>query len=253
MTRDGGVMTGIIMAGRTGAAFAAQLGTMQVNEEIDALQTMGIPPMEFLVLPRMLALMLMMPLLCVYADMMGMLAGLLIGTGLLDLSVVEYVNETRKAVHLVDFGLGLGKSVVFGALVALAGCLRGMQCGRSASAVGPRRPPPWSRALSGSSPPMGCLRSLPSDSASNGQGASSYATTGTAHYDQRSDHGLREFRDSTRPEFQHPARKSSSLWAAAAVARVRCCAISSGSCRPPKARCGMMARASGRPPETASA
>ena len=105
MTREmGAVMTGIIMAGRTGAAFAAQLGTMQVNEEIDALQTMGIPPMEFLVLPRMLALMLMMPLLCVYADMMGMLAGLLIGTGLLDLSLVEYVNETRKAVHLVDFG-----------------------------------------------------------------------------------------------------------------------------------------------------
>jgi phospholipid/cholesterol/gamma-HCH transport system permease protein len=137
MTREmGAVMTGIIMAGRTGAAFAAQLGTMQVNEEIDALSTMGIPAMEFLVLPRMLALMLMMPLLCVYADMMGILAGLLIGTGLLDMSLVEYVNETRKAVHLVDFGLGLSKSVVFGALVALAGCLRGMQCGRSASAVG---------------------------------------------------------------------------------------------------------------------
>jgi phospholipid/cholesterol/gamma-HCH transport system permease protein len=137
MTREMGcVMTGIIMAGRTGAAFAAQLGTMQVNEEIDALQTMGIPPMEFLVLPRMLALMLMMPLLCVYADLLGMLAGLLIGTGLLNLSLVEYVNETRKAVHLIDLGLGLGKSVIFGALVALAGCLRGMQCGRSASAVG---------------------------------------------------------------------------------------------------------------------
>ena len=137
MTREMGcVMTGIIMAGRTGAAFAAQLGTMQVNEEIDALQTMGIPAMEFLVLPRMLALMLMMPLLCVYADLLGMLAGLLIGTGLLNLSVIEYVNETRKAVHLIDLGLGLGKSVIFGALVALAGCLRGMQCGRSASAVG---------------------------------------------------------------------------------------------------------------------
>ena len=137
MTREmGAVMTGIIMAGRTGAAYAAQLGTMQVNEEIDALSTMGIPAMEFLVLPRMLALMLMMPLLCVYADVLGMLAGLLIGTGLLDLSLVEYVNETRKAVHLVDLGLGLFKSVLFGALVALAGCLRGMQCGRSAAAVG---------------------------------------------------------------------------------------------------------------------
>jgi len=137
MTREmGAVMTGIIMAGRTGAAYAAQLGTMQVNEEIDALSTMGIPAMEFLVLPRMLALMLMMPLLCVYADLLGMGAGLLIGTGLLDLSLVEYLNETRKAVHLTDLGLGLGKSVIFGALVALAGCLRGMQCGRSAAAVG---------------------------------------------------------------------------------------------------------------------
>ena len=137
MTREmGAVMTGVIMAGRTGAAFAAQLGTMQVNEEIDALTTMGIPPMEFLVLPRMLALMLMMPLLCVYADLVGMGAGLLIGTGFLDMSLVEYVNETRQAVHLVDCGLGLFKSVVFGALVALAGCLRGMQSGRSAAAVG---------------------------------------------------------------------------------------------------------------------
>src|SRR5215510_13783910 len=133
MTREMGcVMTGIIMAGRTGAAFAAQLGTMQVNEEIDALQTMGLPAMEFLVLPRMLALMLMMPLLCAYANLMGMLAGLLIGTGLLNLSMIEYINETRRTVHLFDFGLGLGKSVIFGALVALAGCLRGMQCGRSA-------------------------------------------------------------------------------------------------------------------------
>ena len=160
MTREmGAVMTGIIMAGRTGAAFAAQLGTMQVNEEIDALQTMGIPPMEFLVLPRMLALMLMMPLLCVYADLMGMLAGLLIGTGLLNLSVVEYVNETRKAVHLIDFGLGLGKSVVFGALVALRAVCAACSVAGVPRPWAPPRPPPWSRALSGSSPPMGCWRS----------------------------------------------------------------------------------------------
>jgi phospholipid/cholesterol/gamma-HCH transport system permease protein len=137
MTREmGAIMTGVIIAGRTGAAFAAQLGTMQVNEEIDALVTMGIPPMEFLVLPRMLALMLMMPLLCIYADLMGMLAGLLVGNGMLNLSLVEYVNETRHAVDLMDCGLGVFKSAVFGALVALAGCLRGMQCGRSAAAVG---------------------------------------------------------------------------------------------------------------------
>src|SRR5262249_40542251 len=137
MTREmGAIMTGVIMAGRTGAAFAAQLGTMQVNEEIDALTTMGISSMEFLVLPRMLALIVMMPLLCIYANIVGMLAGLLMATGLLNLSLVEYVNELCKAVGLVDVGLGLFKSAIFGALVALAGCLRGMQCGRSAAAVG---------------------------------------------------------------------------------------------------------------------
>ncbi len=130
------VMTGIIMAGRTGASFAAQLGTMQVNEEIDALKTLGISPMEFLVLPRMLALFLMMPLLSLYADLMGILGGLLIGVTMLDLGFMEYFNKTRESVHLNDFWVGLFSAAVFGVLVALAGCLRGMQCGRSASAVG---------------------------------------------------------------------------------------------------------------------
>jgi phospholipid/cholesterol/gamma-HCH transport system permease protein len=137
ITREmGAMMTGVILAGRTGAAFAAQLGTMQVNEETDALITMGIPPMEFLVLPRMLALMLMMPVLCMYADLVGILAGLLVSTTLLHMPLIEYLNETRLAVDLVDCGIGVCKSVVFGALVALAGCLRGMQSGRSAAAVG---------------------------------------------------------------------------------------------------------------------
>ncbi len=132
----GAVMAGIIMAGRTGAAFAAQLGTMQVNEEIDALKTMGISPMEFLVLPRMIALLLMMPLLCLYADLMGILGGLIVGVGMLDLNVIEYYNMTCASVSLKDFWIGLFQGGVFGVLVALAGCLRGMQCGRSASAVG---------------------------------------------------------------------------------------------------------------------
>jgi phospholipid/cholesterol/gamma-HCH transport system permease protein len=132
----GAIMTGIIMAGRTGAAFAAELGTMQVNEEIDALRTLGISPMEFLVLPRMLALALMMPLLCLYSDLMGILGGLVVGVTMLDLSPVVYFNQTRAAVSLNHFWVGLFHSVVFGVLVALAGCLRGMQCGRSASAVG---------------------------------------------------------------------------------------------------------------------
>ncbi len=137
MVREmGAIMTGIIMAGRTGAAFAARLGTMQVNEEIDALKTMGISPMEFLVLPRMLALFLMMPLLTLYADLMGVLGGLLVGVFVLDLNVAEYFNQTRGAIRLTDFWVGLFMGAVFGVLVALSGCLRGIQCGRSASAVG---------------------------------------------------------------------------------------------------------------------
>ena len=130
------IMTGIVMAGRTGAAFAAQLGTMQVNQEIDALKTLGISPMEFLVLPRMLALAVMMPLLCLYANIMGILGGMVVGVGLLDIGFIEYYNETAKAVNLWNLGIGLFSGCVFGVIVALAGCMRGMQCGRSASAVG---------------------------------------------------------------------------------------------------------------------
>ncbi len=132
----GAVMTGIIMAGRTGAAFAAQLGTMQVNEEVDALETLGLSPVGFLVLPRMLALMLMMPLLCIYADVMGILGGMVVGVGMLDLGVIQYVNESRNALNMTHLAVGLFHSFVFGILVALFGCLRGLQCERSASAVG---------------------------------------------------------------------------------------------------------------------
>jgi len=103
----GAIMTGIIMAGRTGAAYAAQLGTMQVNEEIDALKTLGISPMEFLVLPRMLALSLMMPLLCIYADIMGILGGLIVGVVMLDIDPIVYLNETRAAVGLTNVWIGL--------------------------------------------------------------------------------------------------------------------------------------------------
>jgi len=132
----GAVMAGIIMAGRTGAAFAAQLGTMQVNEEIDAFKTLGISPMQYLVLPRMVALALMMPLLCLYADLMGILGGVIVGVGMLDLNIIQYYQQTRASVGLNDFFIGLFQAGVFGILVAVAGCLRGIQCGRSASAVG---------------------------------------------------------------------------------------------------------------------
>ncbi|MDB4444678.1 ABC transporter permease [bacterium] len=132
----GAVMTGIIMAGRTGGAFAAQLGTMEVNEEIDALRTLGVNPMEFLVLPRMLALMVMMPLLCLYADLMGILGGMIVSVGFYGLNGTMYIQRTNAAVGVDDLFIGLFMSAVFGYLVAMAGCLRGMQCGRSASAVG---------------------------------------------------------------------------------------------------------------------
>jgi phospholipid/cholesterol/gamma-HCH transport system permease protein len=137
MARDmGAMMTGIIMAGRTGAAFAAQLGTMEVNEEIDALRTLGISPIEFLVLPRTLALVVMMPLLCCFADLMGIIGGGLACVGLFDLSPQQYFQQTREAVPLQHFAGGLVKSAVYGAVVALAGCHRGLTCGRSAAAVG---------------------------------------------------------------------------------------------------------------------
>lgn len=137
MVREmGAMMTAIIMAGRTGAAFASQLGSMQVNEEIDALKTLGISPMDFLVLPRLLALVLMLPLLCLYADFVGIVGGLLVGVTMLDISFMEYLVQTQSALALHDFFAGLFKSSVFGVLVAIAGCMQGMQCGRSSSSVG---------------------------------------------------------------------------------------------------------------------
>jgi phospholipid/cholesterol/gamma-HCH transport system permease protein len=137
MSREmGAIMTGIIMAGRTGAAFAAQLGTMTVNEEIDALKTLGLSPMEFLVLPRMLALLMMMPLLCIYSDLMGILGGFVVGVGMLDITPELYYNQTIGSLRVTSLAIGVVKCSAFGAVVALSGCLRGMQCGRSSAAVG---------------------------------------------------------------------------------------------------------------------
>lgn len=132
----GALMTAVIISGRTGAAYAAQLGTMNVNSEIDALRTMGIEPMEFLVLPRMLALVVMMPMLGLYANLMGIIGGALVTVNLFDVSLLQYYNETKHAVHLIDLAVGLFKCTTFALLIATAGCMRGLQCGRSASAVG---------------------------------------------------------------------------------------------------------------------
>ena len=137
MVREmGAMMTGIVMAGRTGAAFAAQLGSMKVNQETDALSTMGISPLEFLVLPRVLALCLMMPLLCLYSDLMGILGGMVVGVTMLKLPLLVYYHETAKAVGVGDLIGGVFKGSVYGVLIAISGCLRGMQCGNSSAAVG---------------------------------------------------------------------------------------------------------------------
>lgn len=132
----GAVMAGILMAGRTGASFAAELGIMQTNEEIDALKTLGVNPIDFLVVPRILALIIMLPLLTIYADIMGILGGLLISSGLLGINPIEYWHHTQMAVKLSNVWIGLINSFVFGLVVAIAGCFHGMKCERSAAGVG---------------------------------------------------------------------------------------------------------------------
>lgn len=136
MLREMGVlMTAVVMAGRTGAAYAAQLGTMQTNDEIDAITTLGVSPVEFLVLPRLLALLVMMPLLVIYANLLGMLGGAIVSGGL-GISMLQYINQAREAIAISHITVGLVKSVIFAALIAIAGCRSGLYSGRSSAAVG---------------------------------------------------------------------------------------------------------------------
>ena len=130
------LMTGIILAGRVGAAFAAQLGSMQANEEVDALQSMGLNPMEHLVLPRVLAMTLVAPLLTTYAALVGMLAGLMVAVGIYDVEPLEYLIRCQDSLTLTHVGIGILKGTVYAMLVALAGCRQGLHAGRSAQAVG---------------------------------------------------------------------------------------------------------------------
>jgi phospholipid/cholesterol/gamma-HCH transport system permease protein len=132
----GAIMTGIIMCGRTGAAFAAQLGTMKVNQEIEAFQTFGFSSIEFLVLPRMLALILMMPVLVLFADLISIAGGFFVSSLMLGITPALYLNRTKQSITLASFLLGIFKGAYFGVVVALTGCLRGMQCGTNAAAVG---------------------------------------------------------------------------------------------------------------------
>jgi len=136
MVREMGVvMTAIIMSGRTGAAFAAHLGSMKANQEIDALKTFGFNTFDYLVLPRMLALILMMPLLTIYANLVGILGGMLVGAGV-GIPPTLYWYETLTVVNLTNSSLGIFKSLFFGAAIAMSGCLQGMKAASSSSGVG---------------------------------------------------------------------------------------------------------------------
>ena len=137
ITRElGPLMTAIIAAGRSGAAFAAEIGTMKVSEEVDALTTMGLDRTRFLVTPKVLALVLMLPCLTLYADLVGILGGLTVASGGFDIPVIVYLRETAYAMSTWDVFSGLIKSVAFALLIAGVGCLRGFQAQTGAESVG---------------------------------------------------------------------------------------------------------------------
>ena len=138
MVREmGALMVAIIMAGRTGAAFAAEIGNMKLNEEIDSLRTFGISPIDFLVLPRTLALFLMTPLLTLYADVVGMLGGLAVGTQVMDFSVLHYFEQTQSALSSMwEIFSGLLKSLLFGLIIGLVGCYKGLNAGSNSASLG---------------------------------------------------------------------------------------------------------------------
>lgn len=139
ITRElGPLMTAIIVCGRSGAAFAAELGTMKVNEEIDALRTMGFDPLRFLVFPRVLALILMLPLLTLLADLVALFGGLLVAVGGLELTVSAYVVRLRQAIDAFDVFSGVSKSLVFGLVIALIACQQGLSASGGAQGVGRR-------------------------------------------------------------------------------------------------------------------
>ena len=130
------LLTAIVVAGRSGSAFTAQIGTMQVNEEVDALRTIGLNPMDVLVVPRVLALMIALPLLTFFADMMGLLGGGLMCIVLLDISFGQYLSLLNQAITVDHFWVGLVKAPFFAALIALIGCFEGLRVSGSAESVG---------------------------------------------------------------------------------------------------------------------
>jgi phospholipid/cholesterol/gamma-HCH transport system permease protein len=130
------LITAIIVAGRTGSAYTAQIGTMMVTEEIDALRSIGISPQELLVLPKVVALVIALPLLTVYADVMGLIGGIVMSSSLLGLSATNFIDRLADAVSVKSFLSGIGKAPVFAAVIALVGCFQGFKAFGSAEGVG---------------------------------------------------------------------------------------------------------------------
>ena len=130
------IITAVVMAGRTGAAFAAELATMQANEEVDALEVLGLDAVDFLVLPRVVALLMMMPLLYVFACVTGLVGGMLVAAGMLDISAPAYLARTLESLSWQHIALGMAKSFVFGGLIGLIGCYSGLYAERNAEGVG---------------------------------------------------------------------------------------------------------------------
>jgi phospholipid/cholesterol/gamma-HCH transport system permease protein len=132
----GPIMTAIVVAGRSGSAFAAEIGTMKISEEIDALLVLGFDPTVFLAVPRIVASVLVVPLLTLFADLFAIAGGLLVGVFVLDLTINTYMAKTLDSLTLFEIGWGLAKSVVFAVIVVLVGCFRGFQTRGGADAVG---------------------------------------------------------------------------------------------------------------------
>jgi len=130
------IITAVVIAGRTGAAFAAEIATMQANEEVDALEVLGLGAVDFLVLPRVASLLLMMPLLYIFACLAGLVGGMLVAAAMLDISAIAYLQRTAEALTWTHLGLGIGKSLTFGALVGMVGCYYGLNAKRNAAGVG---------------------------------------------------------------------------------------------------------------------
>ncbi len=130
------LMTAIIIAGRSGSAYAAQIGTMAVTEEIDAMRTIGIAPLELLVLPKVIALVIALPLLTVFADLMGVFGGMVMARAQLGVSYAEFLDRFAKAISVTSYLIGIGKAPVFAAIIAVVGCFQGMRTHGGPDSVG---------------------------------------------------------------------------------------------------------------------